>query len=383
MSLTVPEGQEPARNSIPGTGLGWHPAAPDNVGTRLNGLAMTNPIPNTPGVRTVEYADEDYATSHSSPVVTGLNFVPCTGLPVPEAIAPDIARADEAAALAQRISRQYDQCYSTPNDGVIATKGEIIFAHNPAESLLRQPSEFERKTLMRFTPHTYDYNAETTQGITLAQLNDYFDLFAVNPRNRARAKQFDENKREAGTFPVMSWDTQTLSNTLCFEFSLVGLVDAVGPGQSTRTDRVNKNYICIAQRVAHEITDVWHAALPALGRANQPELRRGFRHKNHRPGALLYLLALGTCVDDQRARVHSVRIAPAVFMNQREFIRALMEYGRAVTGEVTLVHAWFVGTYRSPSGAFSGTPGTAAVDYVGGNASMQRCVPQCEISVLL
>ena len=356
MSLTIPNGQEPARNSLPLAGS-WYPGAP-SVGTQLYGLNVPNPVPGAQGTKFTEYAYEDYATSAFAPVVTALNFVPCESLHVP------VPTGDPDYNTWRRISSTFDQYGALKQDGVIATKGELIWVYKGSVPKPKSSLEDERKAF--YTPHTYDYTAENTFGITLPQLNRYFRHLS--------------NPDVIGVLPN-HWDAADLYD-FAAHLDFMGVVDSVGPGQSMRTDRVRKNYVCVASRLAHGVADIWHANTqrPAAGGGLMLGGHAHLRTSHHRPTAMLYVVLtartfnlpplVGTFADQ-------IRMEPAVAMSHLDLLRT---FNRQVGGR-NVIYTWFIGTYRSPNGNGTSLPASNVTEYVNGNSELQRGVPQCEISV--
>lgn len=351
MSLTVPRGLEPARNSLPGSG--WYPGAP-RVGTQLSGIGVPNPISGAQGTKFTEYAYEDYATSAFAPVVTAINFVPANNLHIP---VPD---ADANAAAWKRVAQTYEQ-YLSKEDGVIATKGELIWVYRGSEP--KPQSTLEEQRMAYLVPHTYDYTSESTQGFTLPAINKFF-------RHMSTAR---------GGLPD-GWYRDQL-RAFCDQLHFLGVVDSVGPGQSMKTDRVRKNYVCVVSRLVHGVADVWHAD-PVVRRGGALAMG-GFpapRNSNHRPAAALYVTLVGLVAANPVGVnvVTNIEMLPRVFISQYEAHRSIRN---ALPDGREVIEVWYIGTYRSPNGNGTNMSSANVLEYVRGNAKMQNAVPQCEISV--
>lgn len=332
--------------------MGWYPAAP-RVGTQMTGMGMGNPIPGAQGVRTVEYRDEDYATSHNVAIVTAPNFVPCKGLPLP------VGDTDQIACLAG----EYRQCLNE-HHGVVATKGELIWVHNPEQPDDVKSSLEDKRVAYIINAKTYDYTAVSTQGITLPRLNAYFNLFAQQH----------------------PFKLDRLVNFLRFELHFLGVVDSVGPGQTNLTDRVRKNYVCVAQRIAKGVADIWHASMdPTAGQPGAMQGYRPIRSHHHRPGAMLFVLVTARVVEDQanpaNSAVYEVRFEPLACISYMALRRMIAEIDRR---NRKVLQYYYIGSYRYPTsgnGASSTAPTVNTTQYINGNSTLQNGVPQCDVSV--
>lgn len=339
MSLAFPlQILEPARNSLPGAD-GWYPQAPGNVGTKMNGLSFPQPLAGAPGVRTVEYKDEDYATTHSHATVTDLKFecIRVEELPTPH------ARPNQ---VLKEVRSKYQQLAGNDRDGVVAHKGELAFIWRtlrPPKS--RQDTDLTKHYKNHFNRSSYDYNTQFTPAITVPQLNAYLKLWN-DPDNNF----------------VVPWELSQIAH-LIDSLGLIGEVDAVGPGETMRTDRVLKDYVCIVERVAKGVSDLW-VGTPA-----------------HRPSGLLFLELVGKRIQNgANIRIIDMKIRAQSYMSDDQAADATVMHTR---DDFQVLEQWFVGTFRSP-GASGANPIQNNIDtYVGGDYLAQRMLPQCEITVAL
>lgn len=337
MSLPWPqEIKESVRNDIPSTSLGWYPQAPNNIGTKKNGLPMIHPAPLPNNIHNMEYRGEDYATNPYYGIVSMFNFEPCRALPLPDVFALGAPGVNQAAAEAKRDAHR--QALLDDKNGVIAMKGELIFTHStgvkPERTLLEKH--------MRINTPSYDETTIYTEGITIPQLSRYFKAFHVE----ANPDHFE-------------WSPAAIRR-LRNQIHFAGVVDAVGAGETQLVDASQKNYVVIVERMAFFVSDIWPS---------------GF---GRQPAGLLYVELTGV---PNGANYQNLTLHPLAVMQHNVAINRLNTQQRIDGVDRIILHHWYIGMYRNLSVPGPKHRAPRVSNYVGGDRWGQKELAQCDIVV--
>jgi len=325
--------KDPAYNSVPSSSdVGWI-QAPGSTGTQLNGLPMSSPFPGVP-TRSVQNVSENYSDGANKAVVGQPLMTVCSDLPRPSG-------GDEKAdyELAQFAAKKKTQL--TVGQGLVANVGELTFVH---------------------APRIIEKHMKEKQGNPAAKLGSEYDPVAqiLMPGNdetmvAVQGMNIPEFNKYLAWYDDYVWSLEDVDNLLD-HINFYGVVEATGPGNNAILERNVKSYIHAVERKC-SVSDIWDST-------------------KTRAGACLFLWLVG----ESRGALgfQNLRVVPHVRLDVKEEL-----LGTKTPGGKTVMHEWFVGTYRALT-QVRPVQGTVLQRYLSGeNSSLQQMLPLCEINLLL
>lgn len=305
-----------------GNGGGWL-QAPSASGSLDNQQAMNGPFPT----RSVQSASENYSDGANKAVVGQPLLTVCSNLPCPEHANPSDAILKIKKGYKTRLIH---------GQGVVANVGEITFVHNPrpiAQALLEKKTipESAYDPIAQILMPGQDELMVAVEGMTVSQFNEYLS-------------QYDK----------FAWSPEDIDNLLD-HINIYGVVEAVGPGNNALLERNVKSYVHAVERKC-SVSDIWDT-------------------NETRAGAFLFFRLLGEATLGNKFA--KLRVEPFVTLD----IKAAKVPDSVKTQ--TVLHYWFVGTYRSMT-QLRQVNGTVLKSYISGeNPALQQMLPICEINFAL